>query len=418
MLEAVAPLDPKQVHAVIHPDMTNEAFVKANPQINWIAQPKPLGSGDAAIQALPHLVSPLVLILNGDGPLIRSETLVQCVEKLSSASLAIVSAKVADPRGYGRIIRDSEGELHAIVEDADLCENQRAVNEVNSGVVCTTTSWLKEQLPLIQANNEQQEIYLTDLTALTVQANLPVKAILAQHPEEIQGVNDHKQLAQAERIYQRRCADSLLEAGVKLADPNRVDIRGNIETGADCSIDINVVLEGEIKLHDGVQIGANCVLKNIEIGSGSTIHPHSIIEDSEIGKECSIGPFARIRPDSKVEDQARVGNFVELKKAHLKKGAKAGHLAYLGDAEIGENTNVGAGAITCNFDGAEKHRTKVGNGVFIGTNASLVAPIQINDGAFIAAGSTITKDVDENSFAIARARQRDIQDGAKKILKS
>ena len=419
VLEVAQQLKPLKIHVVAHPTMLEQGVNELADQVNWVAQEKQLGSGHAAVQALPYLQpDSSVLIINGDGPLVTHNTLNRCVLGQEEAAVSIISAKVADPTGYGRIFRGPDNEVLSIVEDADLSAEQRDINEVNSGIVCTSAALLRELLPKIKPQNQQKEIYLTDLVALAQCSGQQVSVNLAEHPDDILGVNNHRQLAQVERIFQRRQAEDLLDRGVSLADPNRIDIRGSVQAGQDCQIDVNVVLEGDVELADGVKIGPNSVLRNVRIGRNTEIRSHTVVEDAAIGQECAIGPFARIRPGSEIADDVRIGNFVELKNAQLDDGVRAGHLAYLGDVKVGRDTNIGAGAITCNFDGQSKHQTSIGDRVFIGTNASLVAPLIVGDDAFVAAGSTITRDVEPEAFAIARARQRDIAGGATRLAKS
>ena len=419
VIDAVKPLQPHRIHVVIQPNMLSTDLRPMDADINWVTQEHQLGSGHAASVVLPLLAKESeVLIVNGDGPLVRTETLSRCVKELEFAELAVVSAQVSNPKGYGRILRDEAREVRGIIEDADLAADQHQLNEVNSGILGTSADVLKEFLPRIKPKNQQKEIYLTDLLALARCAGKRVTAVLADDPEDILGVNTRKQLAEVERVYQRRQAEQLMDQGTTFADPSRIDIRGQVQAGIDCEIDVDVVLEGDVELSDNVKIGSHCVLKDVQIGEGTVVRSHTVIENAVIGSACSIGPFARIRPGSTLGDDVRVGNFVELKNAELADGVKAGHLAYLGDVEVGQDSNIGAGAITCNFDGEAKHRTTIGNHVFIGTNASLVAPLIIQDKAFIAAGSTITKDVESEAFAIARERQRDIAGGATRLLKS
>lgn len=416
VLETVSELSPISVFAVIAPDMEDSVKAIDAPNLHWIIQQNQLGTGHAAAQALPRLKSDSqVLMLNGDGPLVQADTLKECVSVAKENGICLVSAVVPDASGLGRIIREESGAVQKIVEHKDLLPKQTDILEVNSGILCVNSSFLHDNLAKLNSENQQNEYYLTDLIGLARQAGDAVSAVKVQDHREILGVNDRKQLAEVERIFQRRQADRLMEAGVSLADPSRIDIRGELRCGKDCLIDINAIFEGIVELGDNVVIGPNCCLRDVRIASDSQIKDHTVIESANIGERCTIGPFARIRPGTELAEDVHVGNFVEIKNSSLDSGVKTGHLAYVGDAEVGVDTNIGAGVITCNFDGKVKHQTEIGNGVFVGSNSSLVAPLVIADGAYVAAGSTITKDLLKGDFAIARGRQKTVEGGASRF---
>ena len=321
---------------------------------------------------------------------------------------ALLTARVLDPSGYGRILRDAEGALQGVVEHKDASAEQLLITEINSGVLAAPASDLNHYLPAVGNANSQGEYYLPDVLAMAVAEGRKVQTQLAGTELEILGVNDRLQLSQVERECQLRQAHALLREGVNLADPGRLDIRGSLRCGRDVSIDVNVVIEGDVSLGDGVSVGPNCVLRNSEVAAGATIHAMSHLEEAVIGARASVGPYARLRPGTVLAEEARVGNFVETKKANIGAGSKVNHLTYIGDCEMGSGVNVGAGTITGNYDGVNKHRTRLGDGVFIGSNSTLVAPLEVADGGFVGAGSTVTRAVDENELAVSRARQRNI----------
>lgn len=408
VIDAAHQSQSNQIHVVIRPEMLDQAKQLVLRDVNWVLQDEPRGTGHAVMQSMPDVSEDAqVLILNGDAPLITGETVRSTVAR-DPDSLVVVTAELPDPAGYGRIVRDEKGRVFGIVEDKDASAIHRTVKEVNSGAIATPARVLNRLLNQLSCSNAQDEYYLTDIVGLAIESGLNVETLLADDPEEVLGVNDRVQLAQAERILARRKAKKLMQQGVTLKDPSRFDPRGNIEAGPDCCIDVNVVLEGDVILGEGVSIGPGCVLRNVEVGDRTVLHEYSVIESARIGKDCSVGPIARIRPGSQLDDEVSIGNFVEIKASKLGQGTRANHLAYIGDAELGSEVNVGAGAITCNFDGASKHRTIIGNNVFIGTNCTMVAPLRIGPGAFLAAGSTITTDVSNGVLAVGRARQREV----------
>ncbi len=408
VLETVSECNPDRVHAVIRPAMESVAADLFGNEIQWVHQAEPLGTGHAVQQAIQH-ISPAsrVLVVNGDAPLLTSTTIQRVLEQ-DPNSVSVVTVELDDPTGYGRMVRNPQGQVCAIVEERDATTEQRLIREVNSGAIAAPARLLTALLTKLQRANDQGEYYLTDIVGIAVSQGICVNTLMAPTPEEALGVNDRIQLAKAERVLLRRRADDAMRHGVSLRDPDRFDLRGALTAGLDCTIDINVVMEGEVVLGERVQIGPGCVLRDVEIGNDSEIREFSVLEHSRIGRKCSIGPLARIRPESILQDDVRIGNFVEVKASTLGKGTRAGHLAYIGDAEVGVDGNFGAGAITCNFDGASKHRTQIGDNVFIGTNCTLVAPLKVATGAFLAAGSTITHNVEEDVLAVGRARQRTI----------
>ena len=416
VIHSARQLNPQSIHVVIGhgADIVRERL--AADDLNFILQDKQLGTGHAVAQALPELTAENVLILYGDVPLIEVETLQRLLKKVSAEQLGLLTVNLADPTGYGRIVRDEQQRVSAIIEHKDATEAQKAITEGNTGILAVPGKRLADWLGRLSNNNAQGEYYLTDVIAMAVNDGLVVATEQPLDAMEVQGANDRKQLAELERHYQQREARRLMSLGVTLSDPARFDVRGDVSVGRDVLIDINVILEGRVVIEDDVVIGPNCVIKNSTLRKGSIIKANSHIDGAVLGEDSDVGPFARLRPGSVLDARAHVGNFVELKNAHLGEAAKVGHLTYLGDAEVGARTNIGAGTITCNYDGANKHRTVLGEDVFIGSNNSLVAPVDISSGATTAAGSTITQDVAEKQLAIGRARQRNI-DGWKRPVK-
>jgi len=385
-----------------------EAAVAA-PNLVFVRQMPQLGTGHAVQQAAPQLPDDgVTLILNGDVPLIELATLQTLVERCAGDKLALLTIELADATGYGRIVRDGDA-VRAIVEHKDASHEQRSIREVNVGVMAMPTTRLKQWLARLTNNNVQGEYYLTDIVALAVADGVPVVAVHPRSETETLGVNSPVQLADLERRYQRSRAEALMESGVRLADPARFDVRGELVCGSDVEIDINNVFEGRVELGDGVRIGPNCVIRNALIGAGVVVHGFSHIDGEKLGVSIGagslIGPFARLRPGADLGEEVHIGNFVEVKNSTLAKGAKANHLAYLGDATVGERVNYGAGSITANYDGANKHRTVIGNDVHVGSNCVLVAPVNLGDGATIGGGSTINKDAPAGQLTVARAKQ-------------
>ena len=376
----------------------------------FVTQPDQLGTGHAVQCALPHIrENSKVLILYGDVPLIAPKTIAKMLDAVTADQMGLLTVILDDPSGYGRIIRDTDNNIAAIVEQKDASPEQLKVNEVNTGVMALTSQQLMGWLPQIDNNNAQGEYYLTDLIAIATSDSVKVKSIQPQSATEVEGVNNRVQLSQLERAHQRQKAQTLMESGTSLADPERFDQRGELSVGTDNFIDINCIFEGEVKLGSNVHIGPNCQIINSTIGDGVEIKANTIIEDSVVGDNAILGPFARLRPGTELADNTKIGNFVETKKAKVGKGSKINHLSYVGDAELGEGVNVGAGTITCNYDGANKFNTTIGDNSFVGSNSTLVAPVKVADNSFVGAGSTITKDTEQNSLAISRAKQRSIE---------
>ncbi len=374
----------------------------------WVLQAEQLGTGHAVAQAMPAIPDDAkVLVLYGDTPLISVETLTNLLDKQPENGLALLTVELADPTGYGRILRENEMVM-GIVEQKDANEAQKFIKEVNTGVIAAPANKLKTWLAGLTNNNAQGEYYLTDIIAAAYQDHCEIQTASPANHREVEGANNRSQLAQLERFYQFRAAETLMQAGVTLLDPARFDIRGSLSCGEDVIIDCNVIVEGDVELGDRVQIGAGCVLKNCRIAADSIISPYTVIEHSILDIGCTVGPFARLRPGSHLAAEAHVGNFVEIKNATLGVGTKAGHLSYLGDSEIGSNVNIGAGTITCNYDGANKHKTIIGDDVFVGSDTQLVAPVEIAKGATLGAGCTITKNVGEDELVITRVPQRHI----------
>ncbi|MFB4248302.1 bifunctional UDP-N-acetylglucosamine diphosphorylase/glucosamine-1-phosphate N-acetyltransferase GlmU [Pseudomonas idahonensis] len=413
VIHSARQLDPQRIHVVIGhgADAVRERL--AADDLNFVLQDKQLGTGHAVAQAVPFITADTVLILYGDVPLIEVETLQRLLKQAGPEQLGLLTVELDDPTGYGRIVRDASGKVTAIVEQKDANEAQRAITEGNTGILAVPGKRLGDWTGRLSNNNAQGEYYLTDVIAMAVSDGLIVATEQPHDAMEVQGANDRKQLAELERHYQLRAARRLMAQGVTLRDPARFDVRGEVTVGRDVLIDINVILEGRVVIEDDVIIGPNCVIKDSTLRKGVVIKANSHLDGAVMGEGSDAGPFARLRPGTVLEARAHVGNFVELKNAHLGQGAKAGHLTYLGDAVIGARTNIGAGTITCNYDGVNKHKTVMGEDVFIGSNNSLVAPVDILSGATTAAGSTITQNVAPAQLAVGRARQKNI-DGWKR----
>ena len=413
VIHSARQLDPQRIHVVIGhgADLVRERL--AADDLNFVLQDKQLGTGHATAQAVPFITADTVLILYGDVPLIEVETLQRLLKHVVPGQMGLLTVELDDPTGYGRIVRNADGKVAAIVEHKDASEAQRAITEGNTGILAVPANKLADWMSRLSNNNAQGEYYLTDVIEMAVSDGLLVATEQPHHPMEVQGANDRKQLAELERHYQLREGLRLMAQGVTLRDPARFDVRGEVTVGRDILIDINVILEGRVIIEDGVVIGPNCVIKDSTLRKGVVVKANSHIDGAVMGEGSDAGPFARVRPGSELGAKAHVGNFVELKNAHLGEGAKVGHLTYLGDAVIGARTNIGAGTITCNYDGANKWKTVLGADVFIGSNNSLVAPVDISNGATTAAGSTITQNVDNAQLAVGRARQKNI-DGWKR----
>ena len=365
---------------------------------------------EAVEQALPYLDDEaMALVLYGDVPMIEAQSLQKLLASTDKDSMAVLTCVMNDPSGLGRILRDEKGKVKAIVEEKDASAEQKLIAEINTGIMAFPVKRLKAWLPLIKNNNAQNEYYLTDIIELALEDGAAVNSQSCNSETEASGVNNMVQLATLERAFQKNKARELMLKGVSLRDPKRFDCRGDIDIAGDVKIDINVILEGKVIIEEDVVIGPNCVLKNCTLKKGTQVMANSVIEDAEIGQHCSIGPFARIRPGTLLEDEAKIGNFVETKKAHIGSGSKVNHLSYIGDTELGKEVNIGAGSITCNYDGVNKFKTIIGDNVFIGSNSALVAPVTVAQGATVGAGSTITKDVASGELALSRVKQSNIK---------
>ncbi len=416
VIDAARQLSPKLICVVYgHGGEAVREAVGENGAI-WIRQDPQLGTGHAVMQAVPHLDERWpTLVLYGDVPLIRPGTLKRLIET-AGKGLGLLTATPDDPAGYGRIVRNGK-RIVRIVEEKDATARQRMLREINTGIVVAPTGKLKAWLAKLENNNAQKEYYLTDIVALATRERAPVMATRADAAWETLGVNSRGQLAELERIYQRNLVHALMEQGVTLADPARCDVRGVLSCGRDVAIDVNCVFEGEVRLGDGVSIGANCVLKGVKIAAGTSIEPFCHIEEADIGANCRIGPYARIRPGTRLASDVHLGNFVEVKASSVGEGSKANHLAYIGDSEIGKNVNVGAGTITCNYDGANKHRTIVEDDVSIGSDTQLVAPVRVGKGATLGAGTTLTKDAPPGELTLSRVKQTTVPGWTRPVKK-
>lgn len=376
------------------------------------------GTGHAVMQAMPifeHAAQ--VLVLYGDVPLTQSTTLDKLIHCGDTNSLRILTTELDDPSGYGRIVRNDAGDVICITEEKDADTATKSIHEVNSGIMVLPAKWLTNSLEKLENNNAQGEYYLTDMVALAVHDGLAIHTVCCDDNAEVAGVNTRQQLAALERHFQRIKANQLMTNGVTLFDPARLDVRGNIVTGTDITIDINVILEGDVTIEDNVVIGANCIIKDSTIGKGATILANSIIESSTVGQQASVGPFARLRPGTVLSDQSRIGNFVEVKNANIGLGSKVNHLSYIGDTDMGANVNIGAGTITCNYDGANKHRTVIGDNVFIGSDSQLVAPITVAQGATIGAGTTLRKDAPQDALTLTKSVQKTVEGWKRPVKK-
>ncbi|NKB36630.1 MAG: UDP-N-acetylglucosamine diphosphorylase/glucosamine-1-phosphate N-acetyltransferase [Gammaproteobacteria bacterium] len=378
--------------------------------VKWVEQAQQLGTGHAVAQAIDAVPdADNVLILYGDVPLITYETLADLVQAAEETGFSLLTSYIDDPRGYGRIVRDKKGDIEAIVEEKDATEEQRNICEINTGMMTVQASRLKQWLKQLDNNNAQAEYYLTDVIKMASDENVSINSINPDSAVEIQGVNNRQQLAELERYYQLIQAHHLMNEGVTLMDPQRFDLRGDLEAGRDVVIDINAVFEGSVSIGNDVSIGPNCYIRNADIGDNVTINANTVIDNAVIGSRSVIGPFARVRPDTRLAEDVHIGNFVEIKKSEIGQGSKINHLSYVGDSEVGKKTNIGAGTITCNYDGANKHKTVIGDDVFVGSDTQLVAPVTVANGVTIAAGTTVTKDVAENMLTISRTDQKSIK---------
>ena len=390
----------------------------AGKHIIWANQAQQHGTGHAVMQAAPYLDDDgACLILLGDVPLIKPATCEKLVTK-SQQGLALLTVTKPDPTGYGRIVRAGNAEVSAIIEHKDASAAQLAIQEVNSGMMAMPSRWLKKWLGALSNNNNQGEYYLTDVVAMAVQDKVAITAEISQDEWEVAGVNSKLDLANVERVYQRNAANQLLQSGVTLADPTRIDVRGELKVGRDVEIDVGCIFEGKVSLGDGVKVSAYCVIRDATIGSGTVIAPFSHMNGVKVGKDCIIGPYARLRPGTELAQDVHIGNFVEIKNSQVNVSSKVNHLSYVGDSTVGKDVNIGAGTITCNYDGANKQRTVIGDNVFVGSDSQLVAPVTIGEGATIGAGSTITRDVPAGELAVSRGRQTTIKGWKRPVNKS
>jgi bifunctional UDP-N-acetylglucosamine pyrophosphorylase/glucosamine-1-phosphate N-acetyltransferase len=406
VLDTARSLNPAVIHVVYGHGGAAVPAAFAHEAVSWVQQTEQLGTGHAVMQAAPLLeADQRVLILYGDGPLLTRETLQALLQAAGRDEVGLLTVKASDPTGYGRVLRTASGRVVAIVEEQDATAQQRRIDECNTGVLTIPAGRLSKWLSRLGNRNSQREYYLTDVIALAVRDRVAVRPVVAADEREVQGVNDRVQLAAAESAWRLRQARKLMLEGATLIDPARVDVRGVVSVGRDVLIDVNVVLEGEVKLGDGVKIGPNCLIRHAQIAAGTEVFANCIIDRASIGPDCRIGPFARVRPESVLAARVHVGNFVEIKKTRIGAGSKANHLTYLGDATVGAGVNVGAGTVTCNYDGANKWPTTIEDDVFIGSGSMLVAPVQIGAGATIGAGSTISRAAPAGQLTVARARQ-------------
>jgi len=418
VLETAQALNPSRTHVVIGHGADQLRAALEGSGVHFALQAEQKGTGHAVAQTLEQLGQGKVLVLYGDVPLIRHDTLTALLAKVDEQHLGLLTVTLDNPQGYGRIVRNDAGEAVAIVEQKDANADQLTINECNTGIMAMTSAQLKRWLPQLSAENAQGEYYLTDVIAMAANEGVSVTTAQPATPVEVEGVNNRAQMARLERAYQAQLAEQLMEQGVALADPARIDIRGTLTCGHDVFIDVGCVFEGDVELGEGVHIGPYCVIKNSTIGAESVIDSHSVIDTVVAAGLNQVGPFARLRPGTRLAVKAKVGNFVETKNADVGEGSKINHLSYVGDARLGRDVNVGAGTITCNYDGANKHLTTVDDNAFIGSNTALVAPVTVGKGATVGAGSTIAKDVADHALAVTRSRQLEKRDWPRPERKS
>lgn len=410
VLDTADALEPDEVNVVYGHGGEAVRDVFADRDLVWTHQAEQLGTGHALAQALPKIPDVhQVLVLYGDVPLVSVDSLSELLAEAGAGGTGLLTANVEDPQGYGRVMRDEAGAVAAVIEHADAGPAELAVDEINTGIMVLPTSSAKRWLGRLDDGNSQGELYLTDVIAMAVAEGVAVAGVPVGDPVEAMGINDRKQLARAERAIQERYAGALLEQGVTLADPSRFDLRGRLAVGRDVFIDVGAVFSGDVTLGDRVRIGPNAVISNSLLGDDCTVHAHCVVDGVVAGRNCEIGPFSRLRPGTEFDERVKVGNFVEVKAGRLNSGVKVNHLSYVGDTRIGRDSNVGAGTVTCNYDGAKKHATEIGDRVFVGSGSMLVAPLRVGEGATIAAGSTITRDVPSGTLAVARQRQSTVK---------
>jgi len=409
LLDTALSLNPAQVHVVVGSGSDQVRAACSGYAVSWVNQEERRGTGHAVMQAMPGIPDDAaVLVLLGDHPLIPQSLLTQMIKE-TEPPLAMLTMELDDPTGYGRILRDPGGNIIGVIEHHDAAPEQHEIREVNTGIIMADAARLRAWLDRLDCNNAKQEYYLPDIFSMARAESGEVQAVLAPDFHDLQGANDRKQLAALEKRYQARMAHQLMEAGVQIIDPDRLDIRGAVSAGSDVCIDVNVILQGENRLGDGVTVGPGSVLTDCDLAAGTIIHPYSVLDGVTTTGACAIGPFARLRPGTVLAAGCKVGNFVETKNARLDEGSKASHLTYLGDSVVGKNVNIGAGTITCNYDGANKHETVIGDDVFIGSDTQLVAPVTVGQGATIGAGSTVTKNAPEGALTVSRSRQTSIE---------
>lgn len=409
LLETASSLDPEMIHVVVGSGAEQVRQVCSNYEVNWVIQADRRGTGHAVAQAIPAIPDEAhILVLLGDHPLITAEVLRELTDG-PSALLSILTMELEAPRGYGRIERDRTGRIAGIVEDRDATPAQWSIREVNTGIILARADELRQWLAQLGCDNSKQEFYLTDIFAMAHSEGKEIRGLLAPEPLDLQGANDRRQLACLEQRFRQRAAKALMAAGVHILDPLRIDVRGHVTAGQDVCIDINVVLEGDIELGDGVLLGPGCILKDCQLAAGTVVHAYSVLEGVRTTGACDIGPFARLRPGTELSSGSRIGNFVEVKNSRLGENSKASHLSYIGDTQVGDRVNIGAGTITCNYDGANKHQTRIEDDVFIGSNSQLVAPLTIGKGATIGAGSTIVEDAPADKLTLSRAPQTTVK---------
>ena len=408
VIDTAKEINAENIHVVIGhgSDLVKETI---KDDVSWALQEQQLGTGHAVAQAIPHTKQDsIIIIAYGDVPLVQAETLSKLAQAADDNTLALLTVNLANPTGYGRIVRDDSQAVMEIVEQKDANTQQLTIQEVNTGFMAVSAKHLAKWLPALSSENAQGEYYLTDVISMAVNDGINIKTEQPNHEWEVQGANDRTQVAELERHYQLQQAKQLMIGGATLADPARIDVRGNLDIANDINIDVNCIFIGDVSIGENVTIGPNCVIENTRIAANTIIKANSVIEDAIIGEACDIGPFARIRPGTVLANKAKIGNFVETKKAHIGEGSKVNHLSYIGDCTVGVAANIGAGTITCNYDGVNKFQTNIGDGAFIGSNSSLVAPVTIGNKATVGAGSTVTTDVADEALAVARGKQRQI----------